>query len=266
MSNTLENKTALITGGTSGIGEATLELFIAEGAKVLFTGRSVEKGQQIAERLGPNAQFFCADVTSEAAIKASVEQTVKTFGGIDILFNNAGGPTSGDIEDVTQEQFHYAMDLLVGSMLFATKYAVPHMKAQGWGRIINNSSISAIRTHMGGYLYSGAKAAVSQLTRMAGMDLGRHGITVNAISPGAVATPLFYGGSERARSLDDADNQRKMEKLNRNLAKANPMQRAGQPIDMAYLVLFLASEGGGYINCQDIAADGGMSAGGRDNF
>ena len=158
------------------------------------------------------------------------------------------------------------MDLLVGSVLFATKYAVPHMKAQGWGRIINNSSISAIRTHMGGYLYSGAKAAVSQLTRMAGMDLGRHGITVNAISPGAVATPVFYGGSERARTLDDADNQRKMEKLTHNLAKANPLQRAGLPIDMAHLVLFLASEGGGYVNCQDIAADGGMSAGGRDSF
>lgn len=266
MPNTLNNKVALITGGTSGIGQATVELFIAEGAKVVFTGRGEEAGLAIAKRLGPNAHFFRADVMKEADIKASVDETINTFGKIDILFNNAGGGTLGDVEDVTQEQFHYAMDLLVGSVLFGTKYAVPPMKAQGWGRIINNSSVSAIRTHMGGYLYSGAKAAVSQLTRMAGMELGRHGITVNAISPGAVATPVFYGGSERARTLDDADNQRKMEKLNRNLAKANPMQRAGQPIDMAYLALFLASDGSGYINCQDIAADGGMSAGGRDSF
>jgi len=266
MPNILTNKVALITGGTSGIGQATVELFIAEGAKVLFTGRGEEKGQEIAARLGDNAVFFKADVTQEAEIKASVDQAIQSFGRLDILFNNAGGGTLGDIEDVTQEQFHYAMDLLVGSVLYGTKYATPHMKAQGSGRIINNSSISAIRTHMGGYLYSGAKAAVSQFTRMAGMDLGRYGITVNAISPGAVATPVFYGGSSRARTLDDAENQRKMEKLNRNLAKANPMQRAGQPLDVANLALFLASDLAGYINCQDIAADGGMSAGGRDNF
>ena len=205
MPNILTNKVALITGGTSGIGQATVELFIAEGAKVLFTGRGEEKGQEIAARLGDNAVFFKADVTQEAEIKASVDQAIQSFGRLDILFNNAGGGTLGDIEDVTQEQFHYAMDLLVGSVLYAIKYATPLMKAQGSGRIINNSSISAIRTHMGGYLYSGAKAAVSQFTRMAGMDLGRYGITVNAISPGAVATPVFYGGSSRARTLDDAE-------------------------------------------------------------
>ena len=264
--NTMENKVALITGGTSGIGEATVALFIEEGARVVFTGRDSDKGRALEERLGPNARFFRADVMNEEDIKASVENTVSTFGNIDILFNNAGGPSRGGIEDVTTEDFRHAMDLLLGSVVYGMKHAVPHMKAQNWGRIINNSSVAAIRTHMGGYLYSAAKAAVSQLSRVAGMELGRHGITVNAILPGAVATPVFYGGSERARTLDEAENQRKMEKLNRNLAHANPTHRAGQPRDVAQVALFLASEAAGYVNCQEIAADGGMTAGGRDSF
>ncbi len=266
MPEILQNKVALITGGTSGIGEATVELFVAEGAKVMFTGRDGEKGRAVEARLGGNARFFRADVLHEAEVEASVAETVAHFGRLDILFNNAGGLTRGGIEDVTMDDFRHAMDLLVGSVVFGTKHAVPHMKAQGWGRIINNSSVAAIRTHMGGYLYSAAKAAVSQLTRMAGMELGHHGITANAILPGAVATPVFYGGSERARTLDEAENQRKMEKLNRNLAAANPTGRAGQPGDVAQVALFLASEGAGYVNCQEIAADGGMTAGGRDRF
>ena len=266
MPDILAGKTALITGGTSGIGEATVRLFRDEGARVVFTGRGVEQGEALASELGTQVRFVRSDVMVEEDIKKAVGQTVSEFGRIDILFNNAGGPTAGGIQDVTQEQFRHAMDLLVGSVVFGMKYAAPYMKEQGWGRIINNSSVAAIRTHMGHYLYSGAKAAVSQLTRVAGMELGRHGIAVNAISPGAVATPVFFGGSERARTLEAAEAARKMTKLNANLAAANPLQRAGQPLDIANVALFLASDLSAYVNCQDIAADGGMTAGGRDKF
>ena len=264
--NSLAGRAALITGGTSGIGEAAVRLFVDLGANVVFTGRNAEKGDAIAKGLGPSAAFFKADVLVEEEIKASVDHTMERFGAVNILFNNAGGGTLTGIETVTPEAFHKEFDLLVGSVLFGIKHAVPHMRKNGFGRIINNSSVAAIRTHMGGYLYSGAKASVSQLTRMAGMELGCHNITVNAVSPGAIATPVFYGGSERARTLSDEDNARKMEKLNRNLASANPMQRAGQPEDVAALVAFLATDAAKHINCQDIAVDGGMTAGGRDQF
>ncbi len=165
MKDMLAGKTALITGGTSGIGEATVELFVEEGANVVFTGRDEEKGANVQERCGGNALFFKANVLHEEQIKAAVDYTVEMFERIDILFNNAGAPVEGGIENMTSEKLHYATDLLVGSVMHATKYAVPHMKKHGFGRIINNSSVAAHGTHYGRYIYSAAKAAVSHLTR-----------------------------------------------------------------------------------------------------
>src|SRR5690606_28142895 len=140
MTGRLEGKVALITGGTSGIGETTVERFIAEGAKVMIAGRNAEKGQAMVEALGPAARFVQTDVKREADIQRAVEATVEGFGRLDCLFNNAGGPTRGEIETVTPENFHDAMDLLLGSVVFGTKHAAPVMRAQGRGAIINNSS------------------------------------------------------------------------------------------------------------------------------
>jgi NAD(P)-dependent dehydrogenase (short-subunit alcohol dehydrogenase family) len=261
MTKRLEGRVALITGGTSGIGEATVELFAAEGARVAFCGRSAEAGEGIASRLGPNVRFVRADVTREDDIRDSVDFARSTFGRLDILFNNAGGPTGGTPETVTQDQFRHAMDLLVGSVVFGIKYAAPIMKEQGGGRIINNSSIAALRTNAGQYLYSAAKAAVTQITKVAGVELGKYGITVNCVSPGGVATPIFYGGAAAARQLEPAHNEGKLRKLKENLAKANPIHRTGLPRDVAYAALYLASDDGGYINCHDLVVDGGMVAG-----
>lgn len=262
----LEGKVALITGGTSGIGEATVELFVAEGAKVLIVGRNADKGAEMVAALGANAQFFAGDVTREADIEAAVAHSMKAFGRLDILFNNAGGSTTGGVDDFTGEQFDYAMHLLLGSVLFGIKHAAPIMKTQGWGAIINNSSVAALRTHMGGYLYSVAKAGVTQATKLAGMELGRHGISVNCISPGGIATPIFFGGSGRAAGMADGEVDAKMAKLGRNLAKATPIQKTGLPKDIAAAALFLASDEGHYINCHDLVVDAGMTAGGRTNF
>jgi NAD(P)-dependent dehydrogenase (short-subunit alcohol dehydrogenase family) len=259
--NRLEGRVALITGGTSGIGEATVELFVEEGCKVVLSGRSVETGEAIAARMGGNARFFRADVTREDDIRDAVEFTRSTFGQVDILFNNAGASTGGGPKTVTADQFHHAMDLLVGSVLFGIKYAAPIMKEQKYGRIISNASVAASRTNLGDYLYSGAKAAVVQMTKVAGLELGPHGITVNTISPGAIATPIFYGGSTAARQLEPAHNEGKMRKLKGNLAKATPMHRFGDPRDIAYAALYLASDDGAFVNCHDLIVDGGMVAG-----
>jgi NAD(P)-dependent dehydrogenase (short-subunit alcohol dehydrogenase family) len=266
MAGRLDGKVALITGGTSGIGEATVELFIAEGAKVMIVGRNADKGAAMVEALGAAARFHRADVTLEAEIKAAVDATAQAFGRLDILFNNAGGGTQGGVEDVTEAQFTYAMSLLLASVVFGIKHATPLMKAQGWGSIINNSSVAALRTHMGGYLYSIAKAGVTQATKLAGMELGRHGISVNCISPGGIATPIFFGGSKRAAGMDQERVDATMAKLERNLAKATPIQKSGLPRDIAAAALFLASDEGHYVNCHDLVVDAGMTAGGRTNF
>ena len=154
MAGRLAGKAALITGGTSGIGEATVELFVAEGAKVMIVGRNAEKGEAMVAALGPNSRFTAADITKEADIKAAIETTAETFGRLDCLFSNAGGPTRGASDTMSAEDFRYAMDLLLGSVLFGIRYAAPIMKAQGRGAIINNSSVAALRGHMGGYLHS----------------------------------------------------------------------------------------------------------------
>jgi NAD(P)-dependent dehydrogenase (short-subunit alcohol dehydrogenase family) len=266
MAGRLEGKVALITGGTSGIGEATVELFAAEGAKVLIVGRNADKGAELVAKFGANTRFFQADVTREADIKASIDDAVAQFGRLDILFNNAGGGTAGGVDSFTQEQFDDAMRLLLGSVLYGIKHATPIMKAQGWGSIINNSSVAALRTHMGGYLYSIAKAGVTQATKLAGMELGRHGISVNCISPGGIATPIFFGGSKRAAGMEGEQLDATMAKLERNLAKATPIQKTGLPKDIAAAALFLASDEGHYVNCHDLVVDAGMTAGGRNNF
>ena len=260
MSGRMEGKTAVITGGTSGIGEATAEVFVGEGARVIIAGRSEEKGQRLADRLGENAIYQRADVTREEDIRGLIQSAVDRFGRLDCLFNNAGGRSYGTIETVTQEDFDHSMHLLLRSVVFGIKHAAPVMKEQGSGSIINTSSIAAIRSGQGGYLYSVAKAAVTHLTRLCGLELGHFGIRVNCISPGAIATPIFWGGSERANTLSEEDNERKMEKLKKSLARATPLPRAGFAEDIAYAALYLASDEGSFVNCQDIVVDGGRTA------
>jgi len=260
MSGRLTGKTAVITGGTSGIGEATAEIFVAEGAKVIIAGRSESKGKAVADRLGENAIYQRTDVMKEEDIQELIDLAVERLGRLDCLFSNAGGPDRGMLETLTKEDFNYSLDLLLGSVVFGIKHAARVMKEQKSGSIINNSSIAAIRTNQGGYLYSAAKAAITHVTRVAGVQLGPFGIRVNCISPGAIATPIFWGGSQVANQLAKEENERKMEKLKRNLAKATPLPRSGLPQDIGYAALFLTSDEGSFINCQDIVVDGGRTA------
>ena len=234
----LQGKVAVITGGTSGIGEATAELFVAQGAQVVLTGRSEEKGQLLASRLGQSAIYVAADVTKEEDIKLAIDQAIERFGRLDVLFNNAGGPTAGNLDDITREEINYGVDLLLTSTILGIRYAIEPMKIAGGGSIINNSSIAGLRYRQGNGLYSALKAAVTHYTRLAGVELGPHGIRVNAISPGAIATPIFWGGSGRANTLSDEDNARKMEKLKGNLAKATPIPRSGNAEDISNAALF----------------------------
>ena len=257
MTGRLEGKVAIITGATSGIGEATARRFVAEGAQVVLAGRTIEKGEALARELGTTAVFQRADVMIEADIAALVDTAMQRFGRLDCLFNNAGASTPAKLDSVTSEQFNQNMQLLVGSVVFGIKHAIRVMKPQASGCIINNASVAAHRFGQGDLMYSTAKAAVAHLTHLAGVELGPFGIRVNAISPGAIATPIFWGGSARANTLSDEENQRKLDKLAANLAKATPLPRTGHAVDIANAAVFLASDEGSFVNCHDLVVDGG---------
>jgi len=260
MTKRLENKVALITGGTSGIGAETARLFINEGAKVVISGRSEEKGELLSKELGDNSKYLLSDVTKEKDIENSVTETINEFGKLDILFNNAGGPVGAGIEKVTQKDIDYGVHLLLSSVILGTKFAIEPMRKSGGGCIINNSSIAGLRYRQGDPLYAALKAAVTHYTRMSGVELGPDNIRVNSISPGAIATPIFWGGSQRANTLSEEENEKKLKKLKGNLAKAVPLNRSGLAIDIAEAALYLASEAGSFISCQDIVVDGGRTA------
>lgn len=259
MGGRLDGKVAVITGGTSGIGESTAGVFVREGARVVITGRSEAKGTAIAQALGPACVYVRADVMTEADIQAGIDTAAERFGGVDILFNNAGGPTNGGITSITGEQIDYGVHLLLSSVIFGIKHGVPHLRRRGGGAIINCSSVAGLRYNQGNILYSVLKAAVSHYTRLASVELGPDNIRVNAISPGAIATPIFWGGSARANSLAAEDNARKLEKLKANLARATPLPRSGLAEDIAHAALFLASDEGNYVNGHDLVVDGGRT-------
>jgi NAD(P)-dependent dehydrogenase (short-subunit alcohol dehydrogenase family) len=255
----LDGKIAIITGGTSGIGAATAELFIAEGAKVVFTGRRKAEGEAIAKRIGSGATFIQADATSEADWERVIRATLDQHGRLDALFNNAGGPApTGSIESVPVPGFDAAMALLVRSVMLGMKHAAPIMKRQKAGSIINNGSVAA---HLAGYstsmIYGAAKAAVVHLTRCVAMELGEHSVRVNSISPGAIATGILAKalGAEPSRADGMAD------KLKTAFATAQPIPRAGVPDDIAQCACWLASDRSTFVNGEDIVIDGGQIRG-----
>ena len=255
----LDGKIAIITGGTSGIGAATAELFIAEGAKVVFTGRRKAEGEAIAKRIGSGATFIQADATSEADWERVIRATLDQHGRLDALFNNAGGPApTGSIESVPVPGFDAAMALLVRSVMLGMKHAAPIMKRQKAGSIINNGSVAA---HLAGYstsmIYGAAKAAVVHLTRCVAMELGEHSVRVNSISPGAIATGILAKalGAEPSRADGMAD------KLKTAFAAAQPIPRAGVPDDIAQCACWLASDRSTFVNGEDIVIDGGQIRG-----
>jgi NAD(P)-dependent dehydrogenase (short-subunit alcohol dehydrogenase family) len=258
----VDGKVAIITGGTSGIGARTVELFVEEGAKVVFTGRRKSEGDAVAVKTGGKARFIQADVTSEADWKRVVAETLQAHGRVDCLFNNAGGPApTGGIASVPVDGFDAAMALLVRSVMLGMKHVAPVMTKQRAGSIINNGSIAG---HLAGYsssmVYGAAKAAVNHLTQCVAMELGESSVRVNSVSPGAITTGILA----KALGMDSAkaDASAKVaEQIGQFYAKAQPIPRAGIPDDIAQCVLWLASDRSTFVNGIDIVVDGGLIGG-----
>ena len=255
----LDGKVAIITGATSGIGARTAELFVEQGARVLFTGRRKPEGEALQKRLGKAAHFEPADATVEADWKRVIDQTLASFGRLDCLFNNAGGPApTGGIAGVPVEGFDAAMALLVRSVMLGMKHAAPVMVRQRSGSIVNNGSIAG---HLAGYstsmVYGAAKAAVNHLSRCVAMELGEHNVRVNSVSPGLIATGIM----PKALGMEAGKADKLAAELAPRYAKMQPIPRAGTPEDIAQCVLWLASEHSGFVNGTDIVVDGGMIGG-----
>ena len=257
----LADKVAVVTGATSGIGRATCARLVADGARVVFCGRRLEQGANVESALGPSAKFIVADVTKEDDVRRLIHTALTTFGRLDILFNNAGGPgPPGAVGGVDSDAFDATVHLLLRSVFYGMKYAAPIMQSQKSGVIISNASVAA---HLGGYatshIYSACKAAVIALSRSVALELAPSGIRVNTVSPGAVATGIFGRGAGLDANTAD-ESAASVEML---LQRAQPIPRAGQPEDVAAAVAFLASDDAQFITGRDLVIDGGLIAGRR---
>jgi NAD(P)-dependent dehydrogenase (short-subunit alcohol dehydrogenase family) len=255
----VEGKIAIITGATSGIGARTAELFVAEGATVVFTGRRQAEGAAVAARIGKTAEFIAADATSEDDWKRVIDHTLKAFGRIDCLFNNAGGPApTGSITSVPVAGFDAAMALLVRSVMLGMKHVAPIMQRQRSGSIINNGSIAGHQTGRStSMIYGAAKAAVNHLSKCVAMELGEHNVRVNSVSPGAIATGILA----KALGVDASKADQLADEMKEVYAKVQPIPRAGVPDDIAQCVLWLASDRSTFVNAIDIVVDGGLIGG-----
>jgi NAD(P)-dependent dehydrogenase (short-subunit alcohol dehydrogenase family) len=258
----LKGKVIVITGGTSGIGARTAEVFVAEGAKVVIAGRRNDRGGRLARKLGEAASFIRTDVSVEADVKAMIDHAVDHFGRLDCLVNNAGrGSQFTTIADVDLEQFDAVIAVHLRAVLAGMKYAVRVMAVQRTGSIINVASVNGIRAGLGGHYYSAAKAAVIHLTRCAAVELGEKGIRVNSLSPGMIATGAF--GKYTGMQSDEADDNPEYAEaaISSILPRWQPLQYVGRVDDIAQAALFLASDASRFVTGQNLVVDGGISAG-----
>ena len=255
----LDGKVAIITGGTSGIGRRTVEVFVEEGASVVIAARREDLGREIAAALGSRTVFLRTDVTQEADVKAMVAHAVTRFGRLDCLFNNAGGPApAGGIETIPLDRFDAAIAVLLRSVMLGMKHAAPVMKKQGSGSIINNGSVAGLRAgYSSSIIYGAAKAAVIHLTRCVAMELGERGVRVNSISPGAIATGIFG----KVAGLPDDAAEKTAELLKQIFTGIQPLPGPGLPEDIAQAAVWLASDDSRFINGHDLVVDGGIIGG-----
>lgn len=250
----LNGKVALITGGTSGIGQRTIERFREEGAEVTFTGRRTDRGNEVAAATG--AAFIEADAGSPADAERVVKSVQDAHGRLDILMNNAGAPAKpGRVEDLQLDSFDEAIAVHVRGALAHMKYAAPGMRAQKSGSIINIGSVAGHRSgYSGSLIYAVAKAGVIHLTRCAAMELGEDGVRVNSISPGGIATGIFA----KSLGMDEETAETTTEKVKGALATIQAIPRAGITDDIANAAVYLGSDEAGFVNGEDIVVDGGL--------
>jgi NAD(P)-dependent dehydrogenase (short-subunit alcohol dehydrogenase family) len=249
MPDRLKGQVAVITGGTSGIGEACVYLFAREGARVVLAGRSREKGERIEARVlqeGGTAHFIRTDVSRDEDAKNLIQETHKRFQQIDILVNNAGIGQQTPLHLMEEGEWDQVLDINLKSVFLCSRHALPIMQGQKRGSIINMASILGLVGFPGAGAYNASKGGMRLLSRNMALDYAKDGIRVNNICPGFIRTPMIE------KELD-GDTLK-------FLAGAHPLGRLGKPEEVAQAALFLASEESSFITGSDIFVDGGYTA------
>ncbi len=259
MAGRLEGKTAVITGGASGIGAGTAELFAEHGANVVVADLQEEAGRafvaDLVDRFGDVARFAACDVTSEADVAAAVDLAVAEFGRLDIMFNNAGiVGVVGRIAETDVEAWDHTIAILLRGVFLGIKHAARVMMSQESGVIISTSSTAGILGGLGPHAYTTAKHGVIGLTKSVANELAPNGIRVNAISPGNTATAMTA-----AVSTGDADN---VDGAADYIASGSPLGYAGFPADIAAAALYLASDDARYVSGHTLVVDAGQTTAG----
>lgn len=240
----LEGRVAIVTGAGDGIGAAVARRFAADGARVLVAELNEETGRATADEIG--GRFVRTDVSDKAQVLAMVDTAVREWGGVDILVNNAWGAGDvGRVENKTDEMLARGLGVGFYGPFWAMQAAFPHMKARGWGRVINMCSLNGVNAHMGTLEYNAAKEALRTLTRTAAREWAPTGVVVNAICPGAKSAAFRRVMGEHPELAAQADAM-------------NPMGRVGDPDrDIAPVAAFLAGEGARYVTGNTLFVDGG---------
>jgi NAD(P)-dependent dehydrogenase (short-subunit alcohol dehydrogenase family) len=242
----LQNRTALVTGGNSGIGLATARLFVKEGANVVITGRNPETLASAARELGPNAVTVAGDVTDLEALNRAVGTAVERFGSIDVLFANAGIGAATPVGKTTVEMFENVLRTNLTAVFFTVQAAAPHM---GKGAsIVLNGSVHAVLGAPGYSAYAASKAGIRAMTQVLAGELAPRGIRVNVVVPGAIRTPIWSGAAPTADAFAA---------LEARMSKAIPLGHFGEAEDIAAAVLFLASDDAKHVHGTELVVDGG---------
>jgi len=253
--NRLQDKVALITGGCSGFGAATAALFVAQGARVVVADLQAQAGAEQEARFPGKLRFVQCDVTSEEQLRNAVQTAVDSFGGLDILFNNAGGNDPGHltIAEMDEAVWDWALALNLRAAVMGMKHALSALRERG-GAVINTASIAGMGVGISTVAYSVAKAGLIHLTRMAAAEFAPHAIRVNAICPGTIPTPAYEREFGLAKGTFDVHRK----DIDEIFQDAQPLRQAGQADDVARMALFLASDEARFVTGQHMVVDGGM--------
>ena len=253
-------KTVVVTGAASGIGAESARLFAREGAIVFAGDIDAEGGAALAAEAEGDVRFQPCDVTDCEAIRRLMDRAAEETGGIDVLLNNAGaGGARAPIDEIEPADWDRTMDLLLRSVAFGIRYAVPHMTARANASVVNISSVAAIGPGYSPTAYAVAKAGVLHLTKMAAADLAKHRIRVNAIQPGFINTNIFTSSLD----IDDAHKATAKAAIAQMSSNAQPVRRGGEPNDIAQAAAYLASEAASFVNGASLLVDGGLTIGPR---